>query len=308
MYNSAGAKSMTDTDTPLVSIVIPTYNHGHFLNRMLDSLRDQTYPHWEAIIVNNYSEDNTIQIIQDFADPRVHLVNFANNGLIAASRNEAIQRAQGEYIAFLDSDDWWMPKKLEISIAHLQSGADIVFHDLWRASKDHQTIFWKKCKSYQPNRRTVYADLLTKASPLFNSSVVVRASILREVGGLSTDTNLITTEDFDLWLRIAKITDQFERINDCLGYYWLGGGNTTEPGNSRQAERYVYVYNQHLPNLNAEDRCQAEGMLAFNCARVYRKSGQYHQASDLLKSCLSSKIPLKYRFMAFFDYITLGVS
>jgi len=93
--------------TPVVSIVIPTYNHEHFLKKCLQSVVDQTFTNWEAIVVNNFSEDNTIAVVNSFHDPRIHLVNFKNNGIIAASRNKGIKLSRADLIAFLDSDDIW---------------------------------------------------------------------------------------------------------------------------------------------------------------------------------------------------------
>ena len=92
---------------PAVSIVIPTYNHGYFLKKCLQSVIDQTLTDWEAIVINNFSEDNTIDVVNSFHDPRIHLVNFKNNGIIAASRNEGIKISNADLIAFLDSDDSW---------------------------------------------------------------------------------------------------------------------------------------------------------------------------------------------------------
>ena len=83
----------------------------------------------EAIVVNNYSEDNTIDVVEGFRDERLRLVNFSNKGVIAASRNEGIGRAGGDFIAFLDSDDWWYPRKLEI-VNKYAGKADVIYHNL----------------------------------------------------------------------------------------------------------------------------------------------------------------------------------
>ena len=114
--------------TGLVSIVIPTYNQSEFLRQAIDCIINQTYGSWEAIVVNNFSTDETISVVEGFNDPRVSLINFSNDGVIARSRNLAISRARGEFVAFLDSDDLWEPTKLERSVERLKSGADLVCH------------------------------------------------------------------------------------------------------------------------------------------------------------------------------------
>ena len=87
---------------PTVTVVIPTYNHAEFLKKCLQSVLDQTFGEWEAVVVNNFSEDNTIEIVNSYQDPRIRLVNFRNNGIIAASRNEGVRRSKADLVAFLE--------------------------------------------------------------------------------------------------------------------------------------------------------------------------------------------------------------
>src|SRR4051812_44716056 len=101
---------------PLVSVVIPTYNHAQFLGRALGSVIAQTYTNWEAIVVDNHSQDDTDAVVASQSDPRIKLLKIHNNGVIAASRNKAMREARGEWIAFLDSDDAWYPEKLAVLI------------------------------------------------------------------------------------------------------------------------------------------------------------------------------------------------
>ena len=100
---------------PIVSIVIPTYNREQFLSRALISVVSQSFTSWEAIVVDNYSEDNTEQVIEDFGDSRIKLLKIHNRGIIAASRNIGIKTSKGKWIAFLDSDDF---RKLDVFFQH----------------------------------------------------------------------------------------------------------------------------------------------------------------------------------------------
>ena len=95
-----------------ISIIIPTFNRAKLLARSLRSILNQNYEEWEVIIIDNFSEDNTEQIIRGFKNKKIIYKKFHNNGSIAKSRNEAIKISTGNYIAFLDSDDWWKPYKL----------------------------------------------------------------------------------------------------------------------------------------------------------------------------------------------------
>lgn len=213
---------------PTISVIIPTYNRAGDLKRALKSIQAQTFTSWEALIIDNHSVDSTDEIVSDFNDPRIKLFKIHNNGVIAASRNMGIREASGQYIAFLDSDDWWKPEKLKLSLDALNSGADIVYHDLFLVTKSGQRLFFKKAAT-RGLTRPVFDNLLTSGNCINNSSVVVKKDLLTSIGGISEDYDLIAAEDYDCWLRIAKLTDKFTRIPKSLGYYWAGGGNISNP-------------------------------------------------------------------------------
>ena len=98
--------------TPLVSVVIPNYNRAADLRRALRSVVRQTWRQWEALVVDNHSTDNVAQVIEEFQDRRIRMLSVHNHGVIAVSRNVGVTNAAGAYVAFLDSDDWWAPRKL----------------------------------------------------------------------------------------------------------------------------------------------------------------------------------------------------
>src|SRR3989338_5965910 len=213
---------------PLVSIVIPTYNRANDLRRALKSVLAQTYPHWEALVVDNDSRDHTDDVVKGMNDARIRIFKIHNDGVIAASRNSGIKRAVGKYIAFLDSDDWWMPEKLSVSLQVLEQGADVVYHDLFLVRKPNQKIFYQKART-RNLKSPVFNDLLANGNALNNSSAVIRKDFLSAIHGLSENKDLIALEDYDAWLKIAKLTEKFQKIHKTLGYYWSGGGNISNP-------------------------------------------------------------------------------
>ena len=91
----------------VVEVVIPTYNQAEYLREALLSVIAQDYSEWHATVVNNNSTDHTREVVRDLGESRIEIVDFSNNGVIAASRNLAIRRTAAEFVAFLDSDDWW---------------------------------------------------------------------------------------------------------------------------------------------------------------------------------------------------------
>lgn len=279
---------------PKVSVIIPTYNRAEELRRCLGSLINQTFKDFEVLVCDDGSTDHTSSVVGEFSGHLNVVYNRdANFGGPARPRNRGIGLARGEYLAFLDSDDWWAPEKLQISIASLEDTADIVFHDLWLVLSQNQKRPRRKVKSYQPGM-AVYADLLIRGNALPTSSVVVRRSVIHEIGGFSEDKQLISTEDFDAWLRIAKKTNRFKRIDSCLGYYWAGGGNLTEM-NVKQAHRYKYVYERHLGNLTEKERERASATLAYMIGRTYQLCGRNDEAHGFLRSCLFGNSPIIFR-------------
>jgi len=246
---------------PVISVVIPTYNRANDLKRALNSVQAQTFTNWELIVVDNHSVDDTDQVVNDFNDSRIRLFKVHNNGVIAASRNVGIREASGEYIAFLDSDDWWKPEKLRLSLDALNAGADIVYHDLLVVSKVEQRIFLKKAIT-RGLTRPVFDNLLSTGNCINNSSVVVKKSILISIGGISEDHDLIAAEDYDCWLRVAQKTEKFSRIPKSLGYYWMGGGNISNP------ERTVASIDAIVQRyINSKSRESTGGVLWIHYSR-----------------------------------------
>jgi glycosyltransferase involved in cell wall biosynthesis len=272
----------------LVSVVIPTYNRARELERALKSVLAQTYPNWEALVVDNHSSDNTDDVVAGFGDSRIKLFKIQNNGVIAASRNLGLKHARGEYVAFLDSDDWWSPRKLEKSINYLDEGADVVYHDLFVASKPGQTIFWRKGRT-RVLRTPAFEDLLVNGNGLQTSSVVARKSILQEIAGMSEDASLIGCEDYDAWLRAARITERFKRVPRALGYYWRGSGNTSSL--ERSIRIYDHIKVRHAKALAELPVRYKSWWIEYSKGRAYYRIGANAMAESNLQQLHWRQIP-----------------
>ena len=198
-----------------VSVVVPTFNHAKFLSQALQSIIEQSHQNWEAIIVNNFSTDETLQIIESFNEPRFKVINFQNNGVIAASRNEGIRRSSAPFIAFLDSDDIWYSEKLSRCLLELEDGNDLVCHgERWVSADAKQRNI-----VYGPSSNATHDKLLFRGNCLSTSATIVRRDILNEVGGFSEDSTFTTAEDYELWLKISQITSGFIFVDEILGEY-----------------------------------------------------------------------------------------
>jgi glycosyltransferase involved in cell wall biosynthesis len=263
---------------PRVSIVIPTYNQAGFLRECLDSVRAQTVTDWEAIVVNNFSDDDTRDVALSLGDPRITLVDFANHGVIAASRNLGIGKSSAEWVAFLDSDDLWEPAKLEKSLA-AGDGADLVSHPehLYR---DGQKV--GRTALGNPERASFRA-LLLDGNILSPSAVLVRRPVLDRAGGFCVDTEVVTAEDHDLWLRLAKTGARMAFLSEALGYFRLHGAQ-----NSRSVARHMAaslaVIDRHAGDLTpaAPLACRrARSRVIYAAGRTLQKAGQNREALTL---------------------------
>jgi glycosyltransferase involved in cell wall biosynthesis len=177
---------------------MPTYQQSSYLEEAIDSVLAQTYKNWELIIVDNYSSDNTEGVALRSGDRRIRYFKFANNGIIAASRNFGLSQANGEYAAFLDSDDIWLPEKLSRSVTTLQDGIDLVCHSMTLFDVSNNLY---PLKPYNPDlAATPFISLLQRGNFIFTSTVVARLSVL--LPGFDVSSEIVTAEDYDLWLRL----------------------------------------------------------------------------------------------------------
>jgi glycosyltransferase involved in cell wall biosynthesis len=186
-----------------VSIIIPTYNRIALLRGAIDSVIHQTFIDWELIVVDNGSTDGTREMLESAYADRVRCLAIPHSEMPADARNAGIQIARSLYLAFLDSDDLWMPEKLEQQI---------------RALEEDSAAGWSYSNAlcFGPaltGRKLLYANWRIRSGRIFNhliggncvptSSVVVRKSCLESVGYFDASPELRTAEDYELWLRLA---------------------------------------------------------------------------------------------------------
>jgi len=267
------------SDEDLVSVVIPTYNHAHFLGKALGSVIAQTHGNWEAIVVDNHSSDNTVEVVGGLRDPRIRLVQINNNGVIAASRNRGISEARGEWLAFLDSDDFWYPEKLKKCLALASEGCDLVCHgERWFGSGRDRQVF------YGPESRATYPSLLLDGNCLSTSAIVMKTEKARAVGGFLEEPEIVTAEDYDFWLRLAKEGAKIGFVREILGEYTIHSGNQTR-GVVRHTDAVIAVLERHFSsgsgNLGRFRRWQMRkrrGIAYYGGARGLQDEGHHKEA------------------------------
>lgn len=204
----------------LVSVIIPSYNSGKFLNEAIKSVASQTYRDLEIIIINDGSIDDTEKIAKDWQkkDKRIRYLKHHKNQGLASARNTGIRNSKGEYIAFLDADDVWLPQKLAVQIKKIrESGADLVFSNwyIWEHGKRTKVEAFDS-NPIQDNKKNLLNFLIKKNFGNPSTAFFLKSS-LEKVGLF--DESLRSSEDYDLWLRFLLSKMKIGFIKKPLIYY-----------------------------------------------------------------------------------------
>jgi glycosyltransferase involved in cell wall biosynthesis len=183
---------------PVVSVIIPTFNRSHLLEETLNSVLAQSFKDFEIIVVDDASTDGTQILLNKFSSLQT-IVLDVNQG-VSYARNRGIEVAKGRYICFLDSDDLWEPKKLEIQTQWMEEHIEF-------AACQTEEIWIRNGVRVNPGEKhkKYSGDIFLQSLPLCivsPSSVMIRTNILKETGGF--DTKLLACEDYDLWLRMSS--------------------------------------------------------------------------------------------------------
>jgi len=276
---------MSNSSKPLISIIIPTYNHSRYLGRALQSIHDQTYRNWEVIIVDNHSTDDTFDVVKKFDDPRVSYLKIHNGGIIAASRNMGINAARGNWLAFLDSDDWWSADKLEICSKYIDDNLDLIHHDL-DVVYDQPGFFNRRLTCSRQLKPPMLEDLLIKGNAIVNSTVIVRKKLLKKIGGISEDKNMVASEDYNTWLRIATVTERFKYLPKSLGCYQVHSNGISQRDMSKSNYAAIAEFKDQL---TPDQLCETEKLLSYLSGRFNYLKKEYASAELALKKVLPSK-------------------
>jgi len=187
---------------PAVSIIIPTYNQANFIDKAINSALKQTYQDFEIIVIDDGSTDDTEEIMKGFKDKRVkYIKKYKENRGISVARNTGIKMAKGKYIALLDSDDEWLPEKLDKQIQLLQNkSSEVGVVCSWSYNIDEKGNFISK-RCLPKRDGYIYEDLLS-TDPISVPTVLIRKECFNRVGLF--DDLLNTQQDWDMWIRIAK--------------------------------------------------------------------------------------------------------
>jgi len=282
--------------SPKFSVIIPTYNQANFLKKAIESVINQTFNNWELIIIDNYSNDDTIEVVKQFHCEKIVFFQLKNEGIIAKSRNKGINESKGEYIAFLDSDDYWYPHKLETINSILDTGKLFVCHsEKWIYINEP---FKNRIVNYGPKRKSSFFSLLFNGNCISTSAVVVSKKSLLQTSLFSELPTVITAEDYDLWLKLADINIEMTFSKEILGEYLLHPQSNSN-ASEKNMSAILVCFNNHF------NRKKYRGLF-YNILRLRRVSSIYYVgARGLYNNKIydkSKKLYLKSLFRWPFNY------
>lgn len=180
---------------PLVSVVLPTFDRASTVGAAIQSVVDQTYERWELLVADDGSTDGTGEVVRAFDDPRIRYLPLERGGVCAA-RNAALHDAAGTYVAYLDSDNTWLPRMLEVTVAALESSDDRAVYTALRFDDQGKTRY----RGMQVDR-----DVLLQRNHIDCNTLVHERALATELGGW--DESLRRTNDWDYILRLAALTE-----------------------------------------------------------------------------------------------------
>lgn len=216
---------------PLVSIVMPAYNAAKTIGQSIESVQAQVLTDWELLVVDDCSFDETCSIVRGYAssDKRINLISQSANGGPARARNVALRVAQGRYIAFLDSDDCWLPKKLERQVDFMIKTKSALSYTLYRRFI---------VDINQPGSLVELPSSFTYGELLKNTGIgCLTAMIDRELSG-PIEFSLIRHEDYALWLSILKNGIVAHGLMEDLGRYRVSSKSVS--GNKFKSASWVW--------------------------------------------------------------------
>jgi len=265
-------------DLALVSVIVPVYNRAHLLTETVASILAQTYRNIEIILVNDGSTDNSLEVIKALQQENhdvIRIVDQNNQGQTIA-RNKGIEQSHGKYVAFLDSDDLWVPDKLEQQIPLFDRNVGLVYGGVEFIDECGETIGFDPCDPHVQGE--IYPQLLVK-NRMTGGSVVVLREALEKVGVF--DPEFSAAENWDLWLRICKVY-QAKLVNKAVVKYRRHESNMSKDMMLMlNAKRQIMVKHcdQKSPNkLIARYSRLAEADLLYKLGVYYFSREQFGEA------------------------------
>ncbi len=249
---------------PFFSVVIPTYNQDELLKKALNSVIAQK-ENYEIIVIDNFSKDKTEEVVKNYKQKSLKYIKKNNNGVIGISRNEGIKNSNGLWIAFLDSDDFWHDKRLEIIENFLKKHKE---YDV--LTTDERIVYEnnkKKAKNwkYGPYEKNFYKKLILEGNCISTSATVVKKEFLIKNNiFFSEDKKFVTVEDYDFFLNLAFKNAKFKFLHKVLGTH-LYHQRSASGDHVKHHDAYKAVFTHHANNIQTFTKDKKKLFKILNC-------------------------------------------
>lgn len=272
-------------NNPLFTVVIPTYNRASLLKRCLESVIAQTVNDWEAIVVDNYSEDNTEEVVTAFHDERIRYVKNHNYGVIAVSRNKALDIATGKWVAFLDSDDCWLPNKLESMKPYMQD-YDLVYHG-YRQNVPNNSAK-KYARYFYEIKEPTVGYVLMRGDPINPSCTCVSRTAIGEIR-FDESKELFAVEDYDFFLQLIYKGIRIKYLHEIYTFYDVSGVSHSP----KLVDRDTALIAKWRDKVPVKDQRELDIQIIRRDASVKYAAGDYKAAIQCYRKCMGSRLPEK---------------
>lgn len=292
---------------PLISVIVNCFNGSEYLREALDSIYAQTFDDWEIVFWDNASVDESANIAREY-DARLRYFRSEINTPLGEARNAALAVAEGEYVAFLDTDDVWLPSKLEKQVAMFKGNdhLGLVHTDVicLHQSKGMQTMHFAKL-GRKPPRGKIFKYLL-RNNIISMPSVMLRFSALR---GQTEwfDVRFEIYPDFDLFRRISYEWE-VDYVDEPLAIYRIHGNSSSTRNHLRASDELRYSiekFRVFFPNIDDEcpkEIAYLEAMVAYQRGKSLWREGRGSQARREFRACLHNPKVAAAWFLSWFSY------
>lgn len=245
----------------LISIITPCYNSEKYISETIHSVLNQTYQNWEWWIVDDCSQDRSVEIIKSFDDPRIHLISLEKNSGAAEARNVGIRKAQGRFLTFLDSDDVWLPEFLMKAISFL--------------IEEKEELVYASYKRYDENMQPLLADFIAEdhidyQRILYNCPIPMLTSMYdtQRIGKVEIP-EVDMREDYAMWIEILKKIPEARAIEEPLAVYRIRENSFSRNKFQIMKKQFEVYYN--FLNLSLLKSVYYTLFWALNGLRKYEK-------------------------------------
>lgn len=280
----------TGEHTALVSAVIPTYNRLPLLLQAIRSVKEQTYPHIEIIVADDGSTDGTADAIEKMNDPNIRVLRLPHTGL--TGRNAGVAAAKGEWVCFLDSDDRWLPQKIEKQLAALkESNAECCYTD-FEMEDEEGNFIPLKAGSFKAFSGRIIEQVITTEAAACVCSLMLSKQLFDKLGGYNEQAPSFFREDYEFTLRLA-LSAEIIALPEVLVRIREHAGRQTNADSATQAHlNTAATYKIFMCSLQDEKlRSMAGGQYRNHMRAAAKNSLRAGKPVNAMRQMMKSRIP-----------------